>query len=155
PITARDLARIELDGVRNTAEPGVSLHPLVELARVSAQGVDEAISRKNGIGAAFALAHMHGLAADFQAKPHYTHRASQDLRRRWLRDEAGIRAIAAGKRRERSVASRFFLRHGLNVDVSRGPEASIAQRVERKHHGGHARLHIVGAAAVELPVPFG
>ena len=152
PVAAGDLAGVELDRVGDAAEPGVRLDPLVELAGVAAQRLDQAEGGEDGIGAALALADVHGPAADAQAEPHDADGAAQDPGGGRLRDQAGVGAVAARQRRERAVAGRLLLGHGLHVDVGGGQIAGRAQRVEREHHGAHARLHVVGAAAVHAPV---
>ena len=73
----------------------MALGPLVELARVPAQGLDQAEGRQDGVGAALALRHMHGPAAQTQAEPHDADGAAQDMRAGRLGDQAGVGAVAA------------------------------------------------------------
>lgn len=62
---------------------------------------------------------------------------------------AGIGAIAAQQRRQRAIASALFLGDGLEIDIGAGLVAGAAQRLHGEAHGGHTRLHVIGAAPVE------
>src|SRR5207253_4484321 len=98
PVATRDLARIELDRIGNAAEPRMVLHPLVELARVAAQRLDQAERREDRVGAALAVLHVHRPAAQLEAEPHHADGAAIDLRAGWFRNEAGVGPIAARER---------------------------------------------------------
>ena len=95
---------------------------------------------------------MHGKAAHLQAKPDHTYLRAHQLAAGRLRDETGIRPIAALQRRERADAGALLLDDGLKMDTRGRPEAGSPDRVEGIERANGARLHVAGAASIHLAV---
>ena len=110
--------------------------------------LDQCIGRHDGIAAILRDGDMHRNAAHAQPKPDGTSLAAGDGMARWFRHQRGIGAIAAQQGGKRTITGAFFLGHRFHIDIGGGLEPRIANGIHGIDHAGHARFHVMRAAAI-------
>src|SRR5690242_335918 len=95
---------------------------------------------------------VDGLAAHLEAKPDHPDLRTHHPAAGRLRNETGVRAIAALQRREGTDTGALLLDDGLKVDPCRRSEACGLDCVQRVERADGARLHVEGAAPIHPAV---
>ena len=152
PVTAFDDSGIEIDRMRQCLEMAIAFGALVPFGLELLQAANQMKGRGDRIRAGSRLEHMDRMASHLEAKPDHADLRAYHLAAGRLGDEAGVGTVAALQGRERTDAGALFFDHGLKVNPPGRLKAGHLDRVERIECADGARLHVAGAAAIQLAV---